>query len=61
MKLPKAYETDVCQRDGRIVIIQVDSHGEESGVDLTADQARLVANELLRLAVECEGVIDDAT
>lgn len=55
MKLLETYETEVCKRGDYLEIRQTDQLWEVFAVLLSPHQARLVAEELLRLADEAEG------
>lgn len=58
MKLLETYETEVGKRGDYLEIRQTDQMWEVFAVLLSPYQARLVAQELLRLADEVEGGAD---
>lgn len=58
MKLLETYETEVGKRGDYLEIRQTDQMSEVFSVLLSPYQARLVAQELLRLADEMEGGAD---
>ncbi|WP_395501812.1 hypothetical protein [Ectopseudomonas mendocina] len=58
MKLLETYETEVGKRGDYLEIRQTDQMREVFAVLLSPYQARLVAQELLRLADEVEGGAD---
>ncbi|BGE51753.1 TPA: hypothetical protein NIE30_005122 [Pseudomonas aeruginosa] len=54
MKLRATLKTEVGLEGDGVFIVQEDSNGEQQYVDLSARQALLVGEELLRLARELE-------
>ncbi|MGK8742581.1 hypothetical protein ACRS6P_08660 [Pseudomonas aeruginosa] len=58
MKLRATLKTEVGLEGDGVLIVQEDSNGEQQYVELSARQALLVGEELLRLARELEGGSD---
>ncbi|AYW43943.1 TPA: hypothetical protein ACKPYC_003365 [Pseudomonas aeruginosa] len=54
MKLRATLKTEVGLEGDGVLIVQEDSNGEQQYVELSARQALLVGEELLRLARELE-------
>ncbi|MBH8218861.1 hypothetical protein [Pseudomonas aeruginosa] len=54
MKLRATLKTEVDLKGDGVLIVQEDSDGEQQYVELSARQALLVGEELLRLARELE-------